>query len=194
MGDIGTVLYVLAGNFTIDYPTKRIVFRAAPVVGASAPFQDTAPGLIVQMEVDGVPLHLILDTGASGMLLFQSRIRDRLPQLTGLGERDVIKLGRRLSVPERASSSNASWGHGFRSTERLRRGRSGGQQPRVRWTARPFRRWTQANRSRFPASYVFVEKVGSRVTGHPTWRQANRKSTVVNRPLHSLRMADPGGQ
>jgi len=148
-------------NFTIDYPTKRIVFRAAPVVGASAPFQDTAPGLIVQMEVDGVPLHLILDTGASGMLLFQSRIRDRLPQLTGLGERDVIKLGRRLSVPERASSSNASWGHGFRSTERLRRGRSGGQQPRVRWTARPFRRWTQANRIRFPASYVFVEKVGS---------------------------------
>jgi len=80
-------------NFTIDYPTKRIVFRAAPLVGASAPFQDTAPGLIVQMEVDGVPLHLILDTGASGMLLFQSRIRDRLPQLTSLGERMSSNLG-----------------------------------------------------------------------------------------------------
>ena len=80
-------------NFTIDYPTKRIIFGAAPVVGASTPFQDTAPGLIVQMEVDGVPLHLMLDTGASGMLLFQSRIRDRLPRLTGLGERLSSNLG-----------------------------------------------------------------------------------------------------
>jgi len=80
-------------NFTIDYPTKRIIFRAAPVIGSSAPFQDTVPGLIVQMEVDGVPLHLMLDTGASGMLLFQSRIRDRLPQLTGLGERMSSNLG-----------------------------------------------------------------------------------------------------
>ena len=80
-------------NFTIDYPTKQIIFRAAPVVLASTPFQDTAPGLIVQMEVDGVPLHLMLDTGASGMLLFQSRIRDRLPRLTSLGERMSSNLG-----------------------------------------------------------------------------------------------------
>ena len=80
-------------NFTIDYRKNRIIFRTVPVVGASAPFQDTAPGLIVQMEVDGVLLHLMLDTGASGLLLFQSRIRDRLPRLLGLRERMSSNLG-----------------------------------------------------------------------------------------------------
>ena len=80
-------------NFTIDYPRKRIIFRVAPVVDASATFQDTAPGLIVQMEVNGVLLHLMLDTGASGMLLFQSRIRDRLPLLPHRGERMSTDLG-----------------------------------------------------------------------------------------------------
>ena len=45
------------------------------------------------MEVDGVSIDLLLDTAASGILLFQSRIRDRLPQLNSLGERKSSNMG-----------------------------------------------------------------------------------------------------
>jgi hypothetical protein len=81
------------GNFSIDYTTKRIVFGAAPLSGSSVPFQTAPPWLAVRMEVDGVSIHLLLDTGASGIFLFQSRIRDRLPQLIGLGERKSSNMG-----------------------------------------------------------------------------------------------------
>jgi predicted aspartyl protease len=80
-------------NFSIDYTTRRIVFGAAPVSGSSVPFQIAPPWLTVRMEVNGVSLHLLLDTAASGILLFQSRIRSRLPQLTSLGERKALNMG-----------------------------------------------------------------------------------------------------
>jgi hypothetical protein len=54
------------------------------------------------MEVDGVSIHLLLDTAASGILLFESRIRDRLPQLISLGEREPIWLN--AFYPVRVSS------------------------------------------------------------------------------------------
>ena len=80
-------------NFSINYTTKRIVFGAAPVSGSSVSFQSAPPWLTVRMEVDGVSIHLLLDTAASGILLFQSRIRDRLPQLISLGERRSSNMG-----------------------------------------------------------------------------------------------------
>ena len=80
-------------NFSIDYTTKRIAFGAAPVSGSSAPFQTTPPWLTVQMEVNGVSIDLLLDTAASGIILFHSRIRDRVPQLTRLGERMSSNMG-----------------------------------------------------------------------------------------------------
>jgi hypothetical protein len=80
-------------NFSINYTTKRIVFGVTPVSGSSVPFQSAPPWLTVRMEVDGVSIHLLLDTAASGILLFQSRIRDRLPQLNRLGERKSSNMG-----------------------------------------------------------------------------------------------------
>jgi predicted aspartyl protease len=80
-------------NFSIDYAAKRIAFGAVSVSDSSTPFQSTAPWLTVRMEVNGLSLHLLLDTAASGILLFQSRIRDQLPQLTSLGERVSSNMG-----------------------------------------------------------------------------------------------------
>jgi predicted aspartyl protease len=80
-------------NFSINYTTKRIVFGVTPVSGSSVPFQSAPPWLTVRMEVDGVSFDLLLDTAASGILLFQSRIRDRLPQLISLGERMSSNMG-----------------------------------------------------------------------------------------------------
>jgi hypothetical protein len=80
-------------NFSINYTTKRTVFGATPVSGSSVPFQSAPPWVTVRMEVDGVSIDLLLDTAASGILLFQSRIRDRLPQLISLGERRSSNMG-----------------------------------------------------------------------------------------------------
>jgi hypothetical protein len=87
-------------NFSIDYTTKRIVFGVAPVSGFSVPLQGTPPWLTVRMEVDGVSIDLLLDTAASGILLFQSRIRDRLPQLISLGERKSSNMGGELRLQQ----------------------------------------------------------------------------------------------
>jgi Aspartyl protease len=80
-------------NFSINYTTKRIVFGVTPVSGSSVPFQSAPPWLTVRMEVDGVSIHLLLDTAASGIVLFQSRIRNRLPELISLGERMSSSMG-----------------------------------------------------------------------------------------------------
>jgi hypothetical protein len=80
-------------NFSINYTTKRIVFGVTPVSGSSVPFQSAPPWLTVRMEVDGVSIHLLLDTAASGIILFQSRIRNRLPELISLGERMSSSMG-----------------------------------------------------------------------------------------------------
>jgi predicted aspartyl protease len=45
------------------------------------------------MEVNGVSIHLLLDTAASGIILFHSRIRNRFPELTSLGERMSSNMG-----------------------------------------------------------------------------------------------------
>jgi hypothetical protein len=80
-------------NFSINYTTKRIVFGVTPVSGSSVRFQSAPPWLTVRMEVDGVSIHLLLDTAASGIILFQSRIRNRLPELISLGERMSSSMG-----------------------------------------------------------------------------------------------------
>jgi hypothetical protein len=85
-------------NFSINYTTKRIAFGVTPVSGSSVPFQSAPPWLTVRMEVDGVSFDLLLDTAASGILLFQSRIRDRLPQLISLGERKSSNMGGELRL------------------------------------------------------------------------------------------------
>jgi predicted aspartyl protease len=79
-------------NFTIDYTTRRIVFGAAPVYGSSAPLQSTPPWLTAKMEVNGISVRLLLDTAASGIILFQSQIRNRL-RLIRLDERISSNLG-----------------------------------------------------------------------------------------------------
>ena len=80
-------------DFSIDYTTKRIVFGTAVVYGSSVPLQSTPPWLTVRMEVNGVSIQVLLDTAASGIILFQSRIRNRLPELISLGERTSSNMG-----------------------------------------------------------------------------------------------------
>ena len=96
-------------SFGIDYTTRKLVFGAAPAYGSSAPLQSTPPPwLTVTVEVDGVPIRLLLDTSASGIILFQSRINNRLALLI-LGERRSSNLGGELRL-QRAMLGTTKFG------------------------------------------------------------------------------------
>jgi predicted aspartyl protease len=67
-------------NFTLDYKQKELVFGAVENKRA-VPFASDPPFVTVQVEFGGQPLSLLVDTGTSGLVLFQSRIRGKLEQV-----------------------------------------------------------------------------------------------------------------
>jgi len=74
-------------NFSINYTTKRISLGSVHLSRSVVPLQSTSSSwLIAPMEVDGVPLRMLVDTAASSIFLFRRSIRHRLPHLTSLGE------------------------------------------------------------------------------------------------------------
>jgi hypothetical protein len=95
-------------SFGIDYTTRKIVFGAAPVYGSVVPLQSTPPWLTVPVEMDGVSVRLLVDTAASGIILFQNRIGIRLPLLS-LGERKSSNLGAELRL-QRVMLGNTKFG------------------------------------------------------------------------------------
>jgi len=87
-------------TFGLDHEQKRIWFAPRGntnlVAGASSvPLQETAPILVVDAEVDGIPARLIVDTGGGQSLVLQSwfvekhQLRERYPKrldtITGIG-------------------------------------------------------------------------------------------------------------
>lgn len=63
-------LDVLQTSFVIDYQSRHIAFGPSPRLVHSIPFETGAPFVTVTMRVDGEPVRLLVDTGASGLLLF----------------------------------------------------------------------------------------------------------------------------
>jgi predicted aspartyl protease len=80
-------------SFTIDYKKTKIIFGPVRPLDFETPFQSDLPLVTVEMEAEGRSIHVLVDTGASGLLLFRSRIRDRFPNLTSLGEKTSSNMG-----------------------------------------------------------------------------------------------------
>jgi predicted aspartyl protease len=60
-------------DLTIDYDTRQILFGPAPQYKHSIPFESGPPLITVDMEIDGQPRRLLVDTGAEGLFLFQNQ-------------------------------------------------------------------------------------------------------------------------
>ncbi|HTZ58101.1 MAG TPA: aspartyl protease family protein [Acidobacteriaceae bacterium] len=56
--------------FEIDYTSREIYFGSLPRLANSLPFQIKAGLPIAEAQVDRVPVHLLVDTGASSIILF----------------------------------------------------------------------------------------------------------------------------
>ena len=59
-----------ASSFTIDYGAREIIFGPVQSSPAAVPFESGPPLVTVTMKIEGRPLRLLVDTGASGLLLF----------------------------------------------------------------------------------------------------------------------------
>lgn len=89
---IGSDLLSLS-NFSIDYDTRKLLF--APVQ-SSGPLLKTYPvAMIIQLQVQGRPLDLLVDTGIESVVLFEDRLRNRIPQARTQGNVADILVGRR---------------------------------------------------------------------------------------------------
>lgn len=86
---IGLDVLKLLSSFQIDYESKRIAFGPTKPSEAVAGFRGVWPFLIIQLEVQDRPVHLLVDTGSRDLILFQNRLKDRLPKLLTRGEKII---------------------------------------------------------------------------------------------------------
>ncbi len=92
-------------NFSIDYEAKKLVF--GPVEPSETPHAlQVGPGFVyLTLHVQERPIYLVVDTGAKDLILFDSRVRDRLKGLRTQGTKTSSNLGgdvklRQVNLPE----------------------------------------------------------------------------------------------
>jgi predicted aspartyl protease len=61
-------------SFMIDYPSRAIRFGPPPPLPISIPLRVNAGAAIVDAEVNHVPVHLLVDTGASSLIIFETKM------------------------------------------------------------------------------------------------------------------------
>jgi predicted aspartyl protease len=72
-------LDVLGKNsFSIDYKTKQLRFGPAKRTKSTVSFEAGTPFVIVEVRLHNRPVRLLVDTAASALMLFQSRVKDPL--------------------------------------------------------------------------------------------------------------------
>jgi predicted aspartyl protease len=87
-------LDVLArSSFSIDYQSKKIVFGAVDRSESGVAFVLMPGYVVVQLDVQGQPLWLVVDTGAKSLVLFEGRVRDRLRSVRNAGAKAASNMG-----------------------------------------------------------------------------------------------------
>lgn len=80
-------LDVLArSSFSIDYVEKRLTFGPVVASERSMGLDINPPFITVKLALGGRPLRLLVDTGSNRLVLFERRVRDRLPVMEVRGE------------------------------------------------------------------------------------------------------------
>jgi hypothetical protein len=102
---IGMDLLRLNERLRINYSSRQVVFTpVAPSEPQTLPTGDPAC-LTVDVPVQGKPLHLIVDTGIEGILLYRDRVFKRNPKLRLENETQQSRTDGRL-LPGRATLRN----------------------------------------------------------------------------------------
>jgi Aspartyl protease len=78
-GVLGLDILATATSIVIDYPRHVVLLRE--LHGDGGPAKSETLAFTVQVNVQGQPLRLIIDTGRTGMLLYTDRIQKHTPHL-----------------------------------------------------------------------------------------------------------------
>ena len=86
-------------NFAFDYNARQVIFTPVKQHSSEAsirPAPDYLTALTVELQVQGHPLCLIVDTGLQGMVLFEDRVVKRIPELRFEGGVEPASFGKHL--------------------------------------------------------------------------------------------------
>jgi hypothetical protein len=70
-------------SFSINYRTKRLRFGPVERTRSTVSFETGLPFVTVQVRLHDQPVRLLVDTGASALMLFQSRLKNPISLPTG---------------------------------------------------------------------------------------------------------------
>jgi predicted aspartyl protease len=90
-GIVGLDLLSKSKKFSIDYDRRTVSFQLAE---DGTPEHSPSACFVVPLVVQGVPVHLAVDTGLQGILLYENRLRKRLPKMRIEGESTNAAMGR----------------------------------------------------------------------------------------------------
>jgi predicted aspartyl protease len=79
-------------SFSIDYEERLLTFGPVMAGERSVRLEATPPFLTVQLAFAGQSFRFLVDTGSSRLILFERRVRDRLPLLAVHGELELYHL------------------------------------------------------------------------------------------------------
>ena len=90
---IGLDLLRRCQGFSIDYHARKLIFRVASATGTSSAPLQTPAYLTTKILVQGQLTRLLVDTGMNGILLYEDRLRKRVPNVVLEHEKDDVRLG-----------------------------------------------------------------------------------------------------
>jgi predicted aspartyl protease len=87
-------------NVTIDLRAGNLIFDPTEQRTYAAGADPMAQCLIVELQVQDRPVHLIVDTGLQGVILYEERLRKSVPQLRTAGSIKNATMGGRTQAKE----------------------------------------------------------------------------------------------
>ena len=88
-------------NFTVDFDSNRIIFRAPTQLVAALPSGKRVSNcLTVELQVQGQSIPVIVDTGFPSILLYTERLRKNVPALRTTGHARGVTIGGRMKAKQ----------------------------------------------------------------------------------------------
>jgi len=86
--------------FTIDYDSQKVIFGPIDPSFVSVPYHTGLPYVIVDLQIQGQEVAILVDTGASNLVLFESKVRECARSITLRDELIWSNMGGEMHVME----------------------------------------------------------------------------------------------
>jgi len=83
-------------NFAIDYDSRKVLFSPFDRARSAVPADSDPLFFSVKILIQEHPVHLVVDTGIEGVLLYEDSLLENVPKLRIEGGTEATNLGRRL--------------------------------------------------------------------------------------------------